>query len=108
MDSGELGEIFLRFQRTGIYTGVWRRCNAAIDDIGVEPGELLVRGKIWLSPVKITRNIFHVAVARGIWSLFNSIHFLSGRTVCQTRVFTVGGQKGMRWPAIRAILYAQL
>jgi hypothetical protein len=81
MDFGKLGEILLCLQRIGGHTGVSRGGHATIDDIGVELGELLFSGIIGLGPVEIPRNIFHAAVSRCIWSLFDVIHFLVGMTV---------------------------
>src|SRR5271170_4978834 len=105
MDSRKLGEILLRFQRIRVYTGVSRGGYATIDDIGVELGELLFSGNICLGPVEIPRNIFHAAVSRRIWSLFDAIHFLVGMTV--RLEFSQSVKRMMRWvEAIRQSLYA--
>jgi hypothetical protein len=100
MDFGKLGEILLRLQRIGGHTGVPRGGHTTIDDIGVELGELLFNGIIGLGPVEIPRNIFHAAVSRCIWSLFDAIHFLVVE-------FSQSVKRMMQWgEAIRQSLYA--
>lgn len=57
-------------------------------------------GNIGLRPVEIPRNIFHAAISRSIWSLFNRIHFM-GKTVSRKCLQSVEKWTCGGWSAIR-------